>query len=425
VNQPTVSSKCAVAATGTPAESIAVAATAPINPAHAPFPTNSAERFVFAQVYETLIGVDCEGHAYSGLAKSWTTDATKTRVTLVLRDGAQFSNGEPLSARDVVAAWRAASTSSDSSSARRLGDATTIVDDRTLLVSLPDTEVRVLAEPSLAVYRSTATSRWPLGSGPYRALETAADVAPGRLALVPVVPRSDPRLTIRTGPDARDAIDSGIDLLLGADPQAVRYAAARPDLSALELPWQRTYVLGVPSRTPAAVTDLPAATSDSGTAFRASLARDAVRADARGAATNGWWTTNCELKFPSRMRPTSRGQHRIVFRADDHVARELAERLVALGRRAVAAPLSPADFESAFVSGSEGAYVLALPHQSLAPCRDLTALASSASWLARDGVVDGALIPLVDTREPALVNRQRITATIDWDGTLRMGASRR
>src|SRR6516225_704612 len=57
VNQPTVSSKCAVAATGTPAESIAVATTAPINPAHAPFSTNSAERFVFAQVYETLIGV--------------------------------------------------------------------------------------------------------------------------------------------------------------------------------------------------------------------------------------------------------------------------------------------------------------------------------------------------------------------------------
>jgi hypothetical protein len=159
--------------------------------------------------------------------------------------------------------------------------------------------------------------------------------------------------------------------------------------------------------------------------FRASLARDAVRADARAAATNGWWTTNCELKIQFRMAPTSRGQRRIVFRAEDHVARELAERLVALGRRAIVAPLSPTDFENAFVSGSEGAYIIALPHQSLAPCRDLTALASSAIWLARDGVVGGALVPLVDTREPALMNRQRVAATIDWDGTLRMGTSRR
>src|SRR5215831_1333757 len=184
VNHPIASSKCAVGATGTPAESIAVAATTPVNPGRAPFPTSSAERFVFAQIYETLIDVDCEGHAYPGLAKSWTTDETKTRVTLVLRDGAQFSNGEPLTARNVVAAWRTAGTASDSSLARRIADATTIVDDRTLLVSLPDTESLMFAEPALAVYRATATSRWPLGSGPYRALEPAADVTPGRLALV-------------------------------------------------------------------------------------------------------------------------------------------------------------------------------------------------------------------------------------------------
>ena len=176
VDHPIATSKCAVGSTGVPVESIAVAATAPINPAHAPFPTNSAERFVFAQLYETLIDVDCEGHAYPGLAKSWTTDATKTRVTLVLREGAQFSNGEPLTARDVVAAWRTAAGTSDSSLARRMADATTVVDDRTLLISLPDTESLALAEPALAVYRSTVTSRWPLSSGPYRALESAADV---------------------------------------------------------------------------------------------------------------------------------------------------------------------------------------------------------------------------------------------------------
>jgi extracellular solute-binding protein (family 5) len=425
-NQPTAGRPCVVSPSDVAStDSLAVAATSPINPAHAPFPTNAAERFVFAQVYETLIGVDCEGHAAPALAHSWTLDATKTRVTLVLRDDARFATGDPVLARDVVAAWRTtSSTSPDSSLARRLADATTIVDDRTLIVSLPDTESLVLAEPALAVSRASGVSRWALGTGPYRVAESAADVAPGRLSLVPVAAGATPRLSIRTGPDARDAIDAGVDLLLGADPVAERYAASRPDLGKVPIPWQSTYVLAVPSRTPSVVADVPAAASDSAATFRASLARDAVRADAQAAAASGWWTgAGCELKTAYRMGPRSRGQPRIVYRADDHVARELAERLVALGRRAVAAPLSATDFEDAFTSGSEAAYIVALPWRSIAPCRDMTILVAASPWLARTGAVGDMLIPLVDTRQPPIANRRRVAATIDWDGTLHISTS--
>src|SRR5262245_15664474 len=96
------------AAAGSPAESLVVAGTLSSDPAT----PSSGVGFARAQSYETLINVDCEGRVYSGLAQSWTTDATKTRVTVVLRDGAHFWNGDPVLARDVVAAWRAAGDSS-------------------------------------------------------------------------------------------------------------------------------------------------------------------------------------------------------------------------------------------------------------------------------------------------------------------------
>ncbi len=417
---------CAVAATeASPAESLSVATTTPIASSHAPAPVTDGERFVFAQLYETLINVDCEGRAYPGLARSWTIDATRTRVTLELRDGARFSNGDAVSTRDVVDAWRSV-RSADSSLARRLADGTTIVDDRTITVSLPDTEWLVLAEPAVAVVRRTIGARWPAGTGSYRALEPASDVAPGRLTLAPVAPHAAPVLSIRSGPDARDAIDSGVDLLVGADPLAVRYAAAKPDLGVVPLPWQHTYVLLVPARDASVVSQLALATPDSAAVFRASLARDAVRADARGAEPRGWWSgSGCDLQRPQGASPGTVGQRarRIVYRADDPVARALAERLVALGPRATATPLTAAELARALRAGDETGYVVDLPRASLAPCHDLRALVSAAPWLADGGGVGDAIVPLVDTREPALANRRRVAATIDFDGVLRLGAA--
>lgn len=413
---------------GAPAESMSVATTAPVNPAHAPAPSTGAERFVFAQVYETLIAVDCEGRVYPGLARSWTTDATKTRVTLLLRDGARFSNGDPIAATDVVAAWRATATASPDSGelARRIADATTIVDDHTLTVSLPDTEWLVLAEPMLAVYRPRTGAAWPLGSGPYRAAEAATDIAPGRLSLLPVPPRTGPRLTIRSTPDARDAIDAGVDLLLAADQAALSYAASRSDLTTVPLPWQRTYVLAVPSRTAGVVTELLSSTSDSAITFRASLARDAVRAEARAAEPD--WLAAVQGCESNQLRGATPGDvaqraRRIVFRGDDHVARELAARLVAVGRGVASAPLAAADFARALRAGNELAYVIGLPRGSLAPCHELAALVSAAPWMREGGTVTSALIPLIDTRERAVVKRDRVSASIDWDGTLKINGT--
>lgn len=414
---------CAIGtAAASPADSISVATTLPIDAKHAVQPTNAAERFVAAQAYETLIDVDCDGHPYAGLAKSWSIDASRTRVTLVLRDDARFWNGDPLGARDVVAAWRATGqTSADASQlARRLADGTTVGDDRTLIVSLPDTESFVLAEPTLAVYRAATGSAWPEGSGALRVVESTT----GMLTLAPSTPGSTSRITIhssRSG-DARDAVDAGVDLILAADPAAVSYAEARPGLSAVPLPWTRTYALAIPNRGSPGVSAWLAYASDTASGSRAALARDAVRADARAAQPPGWWVSavacesNAPLGAPRRGEPTTR----IVYRSDDHVARGLAERLVALGRRATAVSLGASDFARALSMGNEMAYIIALPRASLTPCRDMTALRASAPWLtASEGAMD-LLVPLVDTRERAIVNATRVSAVVDWDGSLRM-----
>ena len=52
-------------------DTVAVALAEPIEATHAPLARNDAERFVFAELYETLIRVDCAGRVLPGLAQSW------------------------------------------------------------------------------------------------------------------------------------------------------------------------------------------------------------------------------------------------------------------------------------------------------------------------------------------------------------------
>jgi hypothetical protein len=415
---PGASTSCTVLASGgAGVDSLVVVTPFSIDATRVVRAENAAERFAFAQSYETLIDVDCTGRAYAGLAKLWTTDETKTRVTLALRDDARFWNGDPVLARDVIAAWRTtgASESEAGRLARRLAEATTIVDDHTLIVSLSDTALRILADRALFVYRGAPGSTWPEGSGPYRAGEPTAGV----VALVPARATPAPRLVIRSRPgaDARDAIDAGADLLLFADLTAVRYAAARSDLAAVPLPWTRTYVLAGRN----VATEWGLAAGDSAAPFRASLARDAVRAEARGADPIGWWNdAGCQQRDSAGGSRSTAGRRRVVYRADDHIARAIVERLVALERRATAAPLAAAEFADALRAGGESAYVVSVPHVSLAPCRDLAALLASAPWVGTGGSSSGVVLPLVDIRERAILNRARVSVVIDWDGTLRM-----
>ena len=415
---PVASCVVGLAQTGA-ADTVSLATMAPVDWAHVPVATNASERLAFAQLYETLIDVDCDGRARPVLAASWTLDATKTRITLSLRHDAMFWSGKPVTADDVVAAWRRTAAQSIPAArlAREITSGTSVIDDHTLIVSLPDTAWMVLASPTLAIYEQQVTAPWPEGSAPYRIVEQSAQ---GGILMMPIAAQSAPYLVGRRVPsaDPRDAIDAGVDVLVTDDPVAVGYADARANLLVVPLPWTHTYALAVPA--PKIASRL---TPDSASlALRESLARDAVHAQARAAQSPYWWDARSVCRSAQDSlpgwSPANQQTNRVVFRRDDRVARGLAERLVALDSRSVAAGLAPNDYDRALRNGSELAYVLHLRRASLSSCHDVGELWSAAPWLASGADADAKLVPLIDTRETAIVNRQRISASVDWSGTL-------
>ncbi len=61
---------------------------------------------IFLFAYEGLTREDGEGNIQPGLAESWTISEDQRRVTFTLRTGLQWSDGQPLTADDVVFTYR-------------------------------------------------------------------------------------------------------------------------------------------------------------------------------------------------------------------------------------------------------------------------------------------------------------------------------
>jgi hypothetical protein len=363
-----------------------VALTGPIDPAHALHPTNDSERLLFRQFAPTLVRLDCEGKVRPGLAESWSADADGRGWTFTLHEGARVPGGTPL-----TAAFQVASTLV-LLEGRAVGIDTAVqLDDRRVRVRLReagDTAPRLFASPALAVLGN-------LASDPGSLSRIDLPSAGGRPPIVYRFTQSG---------DPRDALDRGADLVVTRDPAVVDYAASRPEFAAFPLPWDRTYILLQPSGTePLPIT---------GDSVRRSLVRDVVRAEARPAEPSFWWDSLAGCPVVSDLE----GQHltasRIVYPRDDEVARGLAERLVALagtGASLRAAALDPAELAAALRDGTERAFVIAAPRESLAPCRDASAWPPGAS-----------IQSLIDTRARAIVRRGASDLTVDWDGTVRV-----
>ena len=454
----------ALPASATSPDSTSIALTWPIDPANVTRPSNPAERFVFAQAYESLITTDCLGRPMPALARAWTVATGATRVQLVLRDSARFWSGETITSRDVIASWSATGRDPSALLARRMAERATIVDDVTLEIECDvDREpgaatsgcgvLSILADPELVVAKRAATGGWPLGTGVYRASEVPPGTPARRATLVlePSDGSSRRHLTIHaTGPaDARDLVDAGVGLLLTDDPALASYAGTRPDVTALPQPWDRTWALIVPARRQSAPGGV-SATNDPDTVaartleFRAALARDAVRADARVAERPAWWR-GLESCVPSGAvrEPSNGATTRIASRTDQPIARSIAERLVALavrpsagqdsalsllapevraaGSRATAIALAPNDFAVELRTGIELAYIVSMPRRSHTPCVDAERLRSGAPWLLDDPsslATSARIHPLVETRLLAVVRRDWLGLTMTADSTL-------
>jgi hypothetical protein len=385
-------------------DTLSIALSGGVDPAHAPVPETAAERMVFRQLYETLVRLDCDDVPQPGLAASWSSEDSGKRWTFTLRGDARFWDGLPVTARDVIASWMAGDTT------LLAGARFDAPDDRTLVVHLatesPALPAR-LADPALSVTRGPSDRGWPVGTGNY-----TADTSAGRVLLSPVFLQRPVVVLKPLGPaDARDWLDRGIDLIVTDDPGALSYAAGRRELAIRPLPWDRTYVLLAPGAAPAVTP-----------AWREGLARDAVHVAARPAVAPAWWTA-----FPACMGPPPAGavvsgvsRPLIVYPRDDPAARDLAGRLVALEGEGGGAPvrvagLAPAELAAALAAGQSAQFVIALPRNVLDPCHAVRGLVARTPWLT----LSTQIVPLVETRRQVVWRRGAAAFTVDWDGTIR------
>jgi hypothetical protein len=234
----------------------------------------------------------------------------------------------------------------------------------------------------------------------------ASDGTSGEQSVRIAAGRSRPAIDFRSSltRDPRDALDQDIDLVVTRDLQLLDYVANRTEFATFPLPWSRTYLL-IEQADGQLLEPVLADAS-----VRRSLAGDAVRAAARVAEPPYWWTTPpCHS---GAARTFGGSGTNLVYARDDEVARGLAQRIVALapaGTGLRARGLTRAEFEAAIRGGTERAYIVGVPRQSLAPCRDGAFLPEGAR-----------VVPLVDTRAFAIVRKGTPPLLVEWDGTLRI-----
>jgi len=343
--------------------------------------------------------VDCQGRVLPALARSWEP-GPEGRWTVTLRSDARFWDGAPVTAQDVLAAWRAR----DSSLAR----AVTVPDDRALSIDPTGLSFQRFADPALAVTKSAPGGGWPIGTGHYWTTGSAGGAEALRASPVPGAGLPALKVTVAPASEARDAVDANADLLLTSDPAALDYGRTRSEYQDAPLGWDHTYVLLAPDGSSLELS-----------ALRLETLPQAVHVEARPAQGDdgGFWLVDLKRCGLAAEAPSTRAppRRRIVYEQADRDARDLAARLVglaALGRGAVVAGLAPAAFEPAFRSGAEAAYVLRVRRRTVDPC---AAARELPAWVPR-----GSITPLIDTRTHVLVRRGLPRLSVDWDGALRL-----
>jgi hypothetical protein len=442
-DRPADAGACLLAtAAETAADTVRIALSGPFETVRIGAPADQAERTLVANLYDTLVRIDCVGEPVPGLAGSWRSEQGGARWVFTLRPDARFWDGASITARDVAAAWsdRSVPLPVETGGVRARIRSLAVSDDRVLVVDLERARpVSFFADPALAVHRRAAGAVWPLGSGPY-AVDIRATSSHGALRSVHVVrigsrsvdpPRPEAAQQIPTvlhfavppSSDLRNALDAGADVVLTSDPAVLEYAAEIPGLTLAPLPWERMYLLLAPGAA-AGVPPPPAALEG--------IARDAVRTEARP-APDSCLAGPVLGAAPANAPPRGGLQSRILYPQSDEAARGLAERLVALAasplahawiaarlparQRLSAVALDAAAFAAALLAGQDAGYVLGLTE----PGCGSEALAGRAPWLA--GAAAGAATALIETRAHAIVRDGLAPARVDRFGALRFGAA--
>ena len=369
---------------------VTVALTDSVDPTRAPVPRNDAERLVFAHLYETLVRFDCEGRALPALAESWTSSDGGRRWTFTLRSGAQFWDGAPVIARDIVVGKGGTGYTLTPIDARSVG---------VWLARASDAVPAFLGDPALAVTKPAPGGDWPIGTGRYWV--TGANITPQEIR---AHSSAGDTLVFRqaSGKDPRDLLDAGVDVLVTRDPAVLEYAATQPAFAVVELPWDRIYVFAAVERPTIRLDGLEQAV------------RSAARRPRGGGGGGGFWWEQLQTCGPAPVAAppaaSPAAPRRIAYERGDPAARDLAARIAALGG-GTAGGLAPADFANALKGGTAAGYVLALPRAVPEPCRAARDLLPP--WPA-------SVAPLVETRARAVVRRGVSRWVMDGDGTVHL-----
>lgn len=421
-----------------------------VRPGRAPVPHNSAERVIFAQLYETLVNVACDGTVSPGLAERWVCTEDSTVWVFTLRPDARLWDGTRITPAEVKEAWtlnqdcpRTRSSASPWAWFNARASSITVLDARRLAVRLPEPQAAfplLLAHPATAVALPRPGWTWPVGSGPCRL--RAATPAP--LPLLECRPNQNhPRaphwksltFAVHPGADPRDLAAQGVDLQLVRTRASLEFFRAAPGYTATALPWDRLYLLvACPDQNPAGDGLWKAA------AEGLDAARDLTTIGARA------WP---EIVFPAGARvdcpqlagPVSMSGSALrrwnlpelnlaaddlVYDAGDPGAAEIANRLGGLAAGPVRVVGLPADAASFVLDWQmAGAHVVRLDQVFPTRCLQTAALLGKSAWIQKAGL--GQADPLAPLRQfvhplalsrPWLVTRGQLAGVrLAYDGT--------
>ena len=235
------------------------------------------------------------------------------------------------------------------------------------------------------------------------------------------------------GRDARDLIDEAtIDVMLVDDQSIALYAQGQQGFTVVPLPAATTaYVLLATSRAAAVAKGetlplLPKSLTDE---FATQAVRDVQAASIGDGA---WWTNlqECDSLLVQKPNGYDDAEGRVVYDASDHVARDLAERIVSLASSSspnaaslarsvpglanrrhgvTAVGITSEEFRNRASWGyADIAVVFALPSEVKDKCRAGADLTRAVPWLGGRAMLSKIVLPLVTTRSIAIVRNREL-----------------